>query len=242
MVNGSTSHGMTAFIEKVLMNKQYVHRAWSHESFVSCCFELCLTVRLCSSSSGCLQIGKYLNRSWWASWAVYIIVLRGTQVHFSAKPVWIYFTSEPEASFKTIQEKLILLFQQLPKHISGQWLNFIFYTITDFLSFLFIWFVSLRVNLLLDCPVKKKKKKLIKFIWALWFQSEITIFVLFLFLWQPVGHAVLSESSWQLVLVPPVSVRGPRGLPCLCGRHHLLLHLADLSASFRGQYGGQRAV
>lgn len=66
--------------------------------------------------------------------------------------------------------------------------------------------------------------------------------LLSLTLCQPVGHAVLSDSSQQLVLVLSVSVSGPGGLPRLCGRHHLLLHLADLPPSSRGQYGGQRAV
>lgn len=63
-----------------------------------------------------------------------------------------------------------------------------------------------------------------------------------MFLSQPVGHAALSESSQQLVLDLPVSVRGPGGLPSLSGRYHLLLHVADLPASFRGQHGGQGAV
>lgn len=63
-----------------------------------------------------------------------------------------------------------------------------------------------------------------------------------IFLSQHVGDAALSESSQQLVLDLPVSICGPGGLPCLSGRYHLLLHVADLSASSGGQHGGQGAV
>lgn len=59
---------------------------------------------------------------------------------------------------------------------------------------------------------------------------------------QLLGHAVLSELCQQLVLVLSVSGRGPRRLPGLSGRHDLLLHLADLPPSVRGQHGGPRTV
>lgn len=59
---------------------------------------------------------------------------------------------------------------------------------------------------------------------------------------QPDGHAVLSQSLQHLVLVHSVSVCGPREVPGLCGRHHLLVHLSDLLGSSRGQYGREGAV
>lgn len=63
-----------------------------------------------------------------------------------------------------------------------------------------------------------------------------------IFLSQPVGNVALSESSQQLVLDLPDSICGPRGLPRLSGRYHLLLHVADLPASSGGQHGGQGAI
>lgn len=61
-------------------------------------------------------------------------------------------------------------------------------------------------------------------------------------LFQPLGDAVLPESGQQLVLVLSDPACGSRRLPGLSGCHHLLLHLADLPPSSRGQHGGQGAV
>lgn len=61
-------------------------------------------------------------------------------------------------------------------------------------------------------------------------------------LFQPLSHAVLSESSQQLVLVLSDPARGPWRLSGLGGCHHLLLHLSDLPPSSRGQHGGPGAV
>lgn len=75
------------------------------------------------------------------------------------------------------------------------------------------------------------------------FQIKKVFFSLSLvILFQPLGHAVLYESSQQLVMVLSAPLCGPWGLPRLCGCHHLFLHLADLPPSSRGQHGGQGAV
>ena len=102
--------------------------------------------------------------------------------------------------------------------------------------------LSLCLSLCLSLSLSLSLSRSLSLALSLRLPLSLSLSLFSLSLARSVGDALLSECVPRLVPVLSVCGRGARGLPGVCGRHHLLLHLSDIPPGCRGRYGAQRAV